>query len=109
VSPTYVPHLIHASLDLLVDGECGLWHLANDGALTWFEFARAAAERSGRDASLVLPVAGAEAWGPAARPPYSALATRRGRLLPSIDRALAAFLQESVHVQRATGTDGCVS
>ena len=32
VSPTYVPDLVHATLDLLLDGETGLWHLANDGA-----------------------------------------------------------------------------
>ncbi len=29
VSPTYVPDLVNASLDLLIDGETGLWHLAN--------------------------------------------------------------------------------
>ena len=109
VSPTYVPDLVHASLDLLIDGERGLWHLTNDGAVTWFEFAYEAALRSGRAAELVMPVVGARAWGPAARPPYSALATRRGRVLPSLDRALSAFLQESATVQRATGTDGCVS
>ncbi|HEU0135509.1 MAG TPA: SDR family oxidoreductase, partial [Allosphingosinicella sp.] len=39
VSPTYVPDLCHAALDLLVDGETGLWHLANDGELSWFDFA----------------------------------------------------------------------
>lgn len=31
VSPTYVPDLVHACLDLLIDGESGLWHLANEG------------------------------------------------------------------------------
>jgi dTDP-4-dehydrorhamnose reductase len=29
VSPTYVPDLVNASLDLLIDSETGLWHLAN--------------------------------------------------------------------------------
>jgi dTDP-4-dehydrorhamnose reductase len=109
VSPTYVPDLVHASLDLLIDGERGLWHLANEAALTWFEFAQAAARRSGRTADLVLPVGSAEMWSPAVRPHYSALATNRGRLLPSLDHALSAFLLESVEVQQATGTDGCVS
>jgi dTDP-4-dehydrorhamnose reductase len=109
VSPTYLPDLVHASLDLLIDGECGLWHLANDGAVTWFEFARAAAERSGRAAELVLAASCATVWGPAVRPPYSALATGRGRLPPSLDRALSAFLNEFETPQSATGTDGCVS
>ncbi|RYD53963.1 MAG: SDR family oxidoreductase, partial [Sphingobacteriales bacterium] len=35
VSPTYVPHLVHAALDLLIDDECGIWHLANKGAISW--------------------------------------------------------------------------
>ena len=30
LSPTYVPDLIHACLDLLIDGETGVWHLVND-------------------------------------------------------------------------------
>ena len=44
---TYVPDLAHASLDLLIDGERGLWHLSNGGALTWAEFARRAAAGAG--------------------------------------------------------------
>ena len=35
ISPTYVPDLTHAALDLLIDGEGGLWHLANQGAVSW--------------------------------------------------------------------------
>jgi hypothetical protein len=31
VSPDDLPELIHASLDLLIDGERGLWHLAVQG------------------------------------------------------------------------------
>jgi dTDP-4-dehydrorhamnose reductase len=29
ISPTYVPDLVHTALDLLIDGEAGIWHLAN--------------------------------------------------------------------------------
>lgn len=28
-APTYVPDLVHSCLDLLIDGEHGIWHLAN--------------------------------------------------------------------------------
>src|SRR5947209_16752139 len=35
VSPTYVPDLAGVCLDLLIDGERGLWHLSNQGALPW--------------------------------------------------------------------------
>jgi dTDP-4-dehydrorhamnose reductase len=40
VSPTYVPDLVHATLDLLLDGERGIWHLANVGSISWHELAR---------------------------------------------------------------------
>lgn len=109
VSPTYVPELVHAALDLLIDGESGVWHLANQGAVTWFEFARVAAARSGRDAELIQPVATADVWGPAVRPPYSALTSRRACLLRPLDGALDAYLQECPTVGGAPGTDACVS
>jgi dTDP-4-dehydrorhamnose reductase len=32
LSPTYAPDLIHTALDLLIDAERGIWHLANEGA-----------------------------------------------------------------------------
>jgi len=109
VSPTYVPDLVHASLDLLIDAEHGIWHLANDGAVTWFDFARAAAARSGRSLDLIRPVETARAWGPAVRPSYSALSSRRARLLRPLDEALGAFVQEALQARVATGTEGCDS
>ena len=42
VSPTYVPDLVHGTLDLLVDGERGVWHLSNAEPVTWADFARRA-------------------------------------------------------------------
>src|SRR3546814_11519454 len=53
VSPTFVPDLCHAALDLLLDGETGIWHLANAGALSWHEFATKVADGAGYDTSLV--------------------------------------------------------
>jgi dTDP-4-dehydrorhamnose reductase len=35
MSPTYVPDLVNAALDLLVDEEKGIWHLCNDGLVSW--------------------------------------------------------------------------
>jgi hypothetical protein len=31
---------VNTSLDLLIDGERGVWHLANAGAVTWAELLR---------------------------------------------------------------------
>jgi len=40
VSPTYVPDLVNVALDLLIDGTDGIWHLANEGDISWSELAR---------------------------------------------------------------------
>ena len=40
VSPTYIPDLADALLDLLVDHESGVWHLANAGAIDADELLR---------------------------------------------------------------------
>ena len=78
VSPTYVPHLVDATLDLMIDDERGIWHLANRGAVTWFEFAQQAAALCGHAPDRIRPVDAAAVWRPAARPPFSVLASRRG-------------------------------
>ncbi|CAA9506976.1 MAG: GH1 [uncultured Sphingomonadaceae bacterium] len=84
VSPTYVPDLCHATLDLLVDGETGIWHLANQGKLSWYEFATQVAEGAGYDSSLVLPVEDARA--------NTALTSARGIMLRPVDEAINDYL-----------------
>ena len=106
VSPTYVPDLVNAALDLLIDGERGVCHLTNDGVVSWFEFACAAAQRSGRSTEWIVPAAGASTCGPAVRPAFSALASRRGRLLRPLDQAIDAFVSDTLV---ATRTDACAS
>ncbi|MDB5426054.1 MAG: dTDP-4-dehydrorhamnose reductase, partial [Phenylobacterium sp.] len=56
VSPTYVPDLVGAVLDLVLDGETGLRHLANDAAVSWADFARQVAGALDLDAGLVQGV-----------------------------------------------------
>jgi dTDP-4-dehydrorhamnose reductase len=102
VSPTYVPDLVNASLDLLIDGERGLWHLANEGAQSWAELARLAAERAGLDASLVEARPAASMKFAAPRPAYVALASERAQLLPTLEDALARYLNER-ETQEAEG------
>ncbi len=92
VSPTYVPDLVNASLDLIIDGERGIWHLANRGSLTWYELARRAANlakvstvrlegRSSRELSLAAP-----------RPIFTALGSERGLVMPALDNALERYV-----------------
>lgn len=94
ISPTWVPDLCHAALDLLIDGETGLWHLANDGELSWFDFARRVAEGGGYDPALVVAEDGPEALS-------TALTSRRGMMLRSFDSALEDFLR-SVTIEEET-------
>jgi dTDP-4-dehydrorhamnose reductase len=91
VSPTYVPDLVDATLDLLIDGERGLWHLANQGAVTWADFARLGARGCGVDPSRVEECATNDLGFAAKRPRYSVLGSERGRLLPTLDDAIARF------------------
>jgi dTDP-4-dehydrorhamnose reductase len=95
VSPTYVPDLVHAVLDLLLDGEEGVWHLANDAAVTWYELARRTAALSGRaNAVDLIQATPARALGwSARRPAFSALASARGRMLGALDEALGHCLR----------------
>jgi dTDP-4-dehydrorhamnose reductase len=95
VSPTYVPELVQASLDLLLDGERGIWHLANEGALTWAEFARRGALLMGLDVGLVSARPVSALSLAARRPAYSALGTERGLLLGSIEHALNRWAREA--------------
>jgi len=93
VSPTYVPDLVHACLDLAIDGEGGIWHLANAGSVTWAELARKAAAAAGIDAGSLEAVPGAELGFAAERPRQVALTSERGVLLSSLDNALARYLE----------------
>lgn len=87
VSPTYVPDLVNATLDLLIDRESGLWHLANDGMSSWDELAERAARQAGFS------------WTPtrhdcSERTRSTALSSARGVMLPKLDDALARFFHE---------------
>jgi dTDP-4-dehydrorhamnose reductase len=91
VSATYVPDLADASLDLLIDGEVGVWHLANHGPVSWFELARMAAERVGLPTELLQPCAVTDLHLPVRRPLFSALASERGDVMPTLEAALDRF------------------
>ncbi|SEK63349.1 family 1 glycosylhydrolase [Nitrosovibrio tenuis] len=93
VTPTYVPDLVNASLDLLVDKEAGIWHLTNAQSITWADFALRAAEKAGVDASMLDARPSDELGYVARRPVYSAMSSERGLLLPTLDDALDRYIQ----------------
>lgn len=94
VAPTYVPDLVNAALDLLVDRESGIWHLANAGGLSWADFALEVARMGKLDAALVQGCPTDAMNWPARRPRYSILGTERGQLLASFDNALWRYFQD---------------
>jgi dTDP-4-dehydrorhamnose reductase len=100
VSPTYVPDLVDASLDLLIDGERGLWHLANGGGMSWFEFGKMTAELAGLDAVLLTPRHLADLELPAQRPRFSALASDKANIVPSLEHAVRRYLDETGRNQK---------
>lgn len=94
ISPTYVPHLVNAALDLLIDGEHGIWHLANEGAATWADFAALVAEMGGSNRGYVRGRPNASLSLAARRPHFSALASERGMMMPSLERGLENYFYE---------------
>jgi dTDP-4-dehydrorhamnose reductase len=89
VSPTYVPDLCHTVLDLLVDGESGIWHVANQGRVSWYEFARRIAHGAGLDAGLVAPLQAV------VEPGLNVLASTRGGTMRPFEDAVDDYLRSA--------------
>ncbi len=100
VSPTYVPDLAHAALDLLLDGERGIWHLSNAGQTTWADLARRAAELLGQDPRMIDAVPSHKFT----RPLYTALASERASIMPTLDDALTRYARDCRHLTRPQAT-----
>ncbi|HEY5720949.1 MAG TPA: family 1 glycosylhydrolase [Allosphingosinicella sp.] len=99
VSPTFVPDLCHAVLDLLIDGESGLWHLANQGELSWHEFACRLAEGAGFDPRAIVRLDSAPKGS-------TALTSERGMTMRPLEPAIQAYLAD---VAGALGTPASIA
>jgi len=86
ITPTYVPDLANRTLDLLVDGETGLWHIANEGAMSWHGLAELAAAQAGVSIASLRATDGPET--------STALGTVRHALERPVAAALAAYLRD---------------
>jgi len=94
ISPTYVPDLVNVALDLLIDGEHGIWHLANSGVVTWAEFARLVANKAGYNAARIWSRSSDSLGFVARRPPFTALSSERGSFMPSLEDGLDRFFED---------------
>jgi dTDP-4-dehydrorhamnose reductase len=92
ISPTYVPHLVHASLDLLLDDAEGIWHLANKGETTWYQWARTVSNLAGYSEDLIM--AESNEIGFAKKPAYSALVSQKYFHMPTLDVANLKYLEQ---------------
>lgn len=91
ISPTYVPDLVNASLNLLLDNECGIWHLSNEGVLSWADLALDVANRGNFSSKSIESVSLDVMNYRANRPKYSALKSEKGMQLPSLEDALDRY------------------
>ncbi|MDQ2718665.1 MAG: dTDP-4-dehydrorhamnose reductase [Bacteroidota bacterium] len=96
ISPTYVPDLVDKALDLLIDEEKGIWHLTNDGMVTWYDFAEEVALRAGFKKENIVSCSQQEMNWKAKRPEYSALQSSKGIKLPSLEHAIGRFFEEKL-------------
>ena len=73
--PTFADDLAAMVRALVVARRPGLFHVTNQGATTWYRFARDAVDAAGLDVGLVTPIGTAEMQPPrpAPRPAYSVL------------------------------------
>jgi dTDP-4-dehydrorhamnose reductase len=80
-SPTYLPHLVDAALDLLIDGEHGVWHLVN------------AASQA---------IASTFGVGPLR---HRVLTSVRGLIMPSMDEALRQYETDRADMEAASAVN----
>ncbi|MGK3961389.1 family 1 glycosylhydrolase [Sorangium sp. So ce118] len=93
VSPTYLPHLAHTCLDLAIDQADGVWHLANDGVLSFASWAMMMCDAFGLPSRAVHPCP-ARALGLRANlPRQGGLHSRRRATLPTLPEAVEHYVK----------------
>jgi dTDP-4-dehydrorhamnose reductase len=95
--PTIVGDLAPMLVRLVEQRRTGIWHVTNQGAVSWYEFAQAVMRAAGNDPKRVHPITTAELQPPrpAPRPANSVLESERlasDELLPDFRDSLPALL-----------------
>lgn len=72
-SPTYVMDLIERLDEIIRCGRYGTYHVTNEGACSWYEFALTALQLAGLRGVVIEKVSSADLDRPARRPPYTVL------------------------------------
>ncbi|HTU80846.1 MAG TPA: dTDP-4-dehydrorhamnose reductase [Candidatus Acidoferrales bacterium] len=98
-SPTFAGDLA-AALEFLIERRAGgIYHAADVGPVSWYDFAREAVRRAGLDPEAVEPIASGEWSSGARRPQFSALDSGKlrafGFSMPTWQEGLSAYLRLS--------------
>ena len=72
-TPTYAGDLAQAIVAILANPKTGIYHYSNEGACSWYDFAKMIAEYSGQTKCKILPCHSDEFPSPVKRPAYSVL------------------------------------
>ncbi len=94
LSPSYLPALVNNVLDLMIDGESGLWHMSNQEEISFYDFARKALNIAGINDRIIAPVPSSTLKYAAKRPAYSVLKSSSGIILPEVEDSLNFFIDE---------------
>lgn len=78
-SPTYAPDLAEAVMALIECGAEGVYHFSSEGECSWYDFAAAIGEISGKTACAVSPCTTEEYPVKARRPAYSVMSKDKYR------------------------------
>ena len=97
-SPTYTRDLARVICDMLPTEKYGIYHVRNEGFVSWFQFAKMIMEKTGLPCR-VLPVPSSEYPTPARRPlnsrlDGSGLAEAGFEPMPTVEDALDRYLNE---------------
>ncbi|MBQ9253101.1 MAG: dTDP-4-dehydrorhamnose reductase [Clostridia bacterium] len=97
-SPTYAADLARVICDLIPTEKFGIYHVANEGYMSWAHFARLILAGQGLKCR-VIPVPSSDYPTPAHRPLNSRLSSQKLREagvapMPTVENALGRFMQE---------------
>ncbi|MDP9066267.1 MAG: sugar nucleotide-binding protein, partial [Pseudomonadota bacterium] len=92
-SLTFIPDLVDASLDLLIDRATGLWHVANRGCSSRAALIAHAADLLGLDTARLDRQGARSVHVQAPRAAYLALHSERGVALPTLASAAERYVE----------------
>ena len=96
-NPTFVEDLADATFRLVTEShEPGIYHLVNEGSVSWYEFAKEIFELSSGKKPALHPVSSGEFPRPAARPHISILKNTKFPKLRGHKEALQEYLKSEV-------------